>query len=451
MLETFNWAWVESQTARAAAAWHACAAQPIPSSPWFNQLEQRRRERAFDKAMRAVEHEIPAGQVAPSNRQAVQRRLAAVFPSFACKALGLGPEASGFIADGFLPAGVEFARASRCFDASLAMAPIIQACRNAWTVCGLQPLLGEPLCVTPSIIGYSLLYPYTDNYLDNAGKSAAAKHAFCRRFRERLRGVQISAHDAHESAVWALVNLIECQYSRVTFPQVYYTLLAIHQAQEASIAQLGAGRVCAESEILRISFAKGGTSVLADAALVRGWLYPHESRLAFDWGALLQLGDDLQDVEEDLRRGSDTLFTRAIAAGLPLDTLATQLLNFSHQVGLAIDGFSSGSAAFKELLRASWRSIIVSAIGNTQEFYSPAFLAALEPFSPFRFAFLRERNQYLAGRQGLFAAVFSAFVEPEYTAPLPPFPAEPWRKQREITALAAPPAPVAAVAAFPQN
>ena len=32
-----------------------------------------------------------------------------------------------------------------------------------------------------------------------------------------------------------------------------------------------------------------------------------ESRLGFEWGALLQLGDDLQDVREDLRRGSATL------------------------------------------------------------------------------------------------------------------------------------------------
>jgi hypothetical protein len=45
-------------------------------------------------------------------------------------------------------------------DPDLSVAGIIQAARNAWTACGLQPLLGVPLALTPSILGYSLLYPY---------------------------------------------------------------------------------------------------------------------------------------------------------------------------------------------------------------------------------------------------------------------------------------------------
>ena len=47
----------------------------------------------------------------------------------------------------------------------------------------------------------------------------------------------------------------------------------------------------------------------------RGWLNEEESRFAFEWGVLLQLGDDLQDVREDMQRGSVTLFSRAAAAG----------------------------------------------------------------------------------------------------------------------------------------
>ncbi len=64
------------------------------------------------------------------------------------------------------------------------MAEIVQACRNAWTVYGLQPLLDEPSRITPSIVGYSLLYPYTDNYLDRRDASAQAKRRFCARFRQ---------------------------------------------------------------------------------------------------------------------------------------------------------------------------------------------------------------------------------------------------------------------------
>ena len=42
--------------------------------------------------------------------------------------------------------------------------------------------------ITSSILGYSLLYPYSDNYLDRADISAEEKLRFSERFRDRLRG-----------------------------------------------------------------------------------------------------------------------------------------------------------------------------------------------------------------------------------------------------------------------
>jgi hypothetical protein len=164
-------------------------------------------------------------------------------------------------------------------------------------------------------------------------------------------------------------------------------------------------------ELLRISCAKGGTSVLADGCLAQPWLTSEESRFAFEWGVLLQLGDDLQDVEEDLRRGSDTLFTRAASAGVPLDGLVVQLLNFSQRVADGMDRLPHGSEMIKDLLRMSWRSLILMAVANARQFFSGAFLAELEPCSAFRFDFLRARNQNLAARESFYAVLFDAFVE----------------------------------------
>ena len=93
----------------------------------------------------------------------------------------------------FLPVGTKLARWARRFDPTLSMADITQACRNAWTACGLQPLLGESIGITPSILGYSLLYPYSDNFLDCEDVSGEAKLRFSERFRDRLRGQRISA------------------------------------------------------------------------------------------------------------------------------------------------------------------------------------------------------------------------------------------------------------------
>ncbi len=439
MNETFHSSWVEREVARTAEAWHGCAGLPMPPATSYAQGDQRRREAEYDRAMHLVERESDAAKGTCGGRLAAQERILAVFGEFATVALSLPADAVDLITGIFLPTGADFTRRSRKFDPELTMASIIQACRNAWTVCGLQPLLGERAGITPSIMGYSLLYPYTDNYLDAEDKSPAAKRKFCMRFRQRLRGEMLPPADAHEATVWALVEMVEGQYPRAQYAQVFDSMLAIHQAQEESVVQLtrksarwrlprlfaGAGlrprlgSAPSAERILAISFAKGGTSVLADACLARGWVDTQESRLAFDWGALLQLGDDLQDVREDLRNGSATLFTRTAADGEPLDALVCQLLNFSERVGAEMDEFAHGSAALKDLLRTSWRSLIIAAIANAREFFTTAFVREIETTSQFRFSFLARRHKRVNRRRGLYANVFDILSETREDAPAP--------------------------------
>ncbi|MDR3754082.1 MAG: hypothetical protein P4K78_09550, partial [Terracidiphilus sp.] len=268
MQNTFTGAWLESQTARTSAAWHACAHRPLPPGPAYTQEAQSASERVYDDCLRSVEKGLRSRPRTATERAAFRDHLVAVFARFAASALGLESPAIDLIAQGFLPAGVEFARRARHFDAVLTMPEIVQACRNAWTAYGFQSLLNESAHITPSIVGYSLLYPYTDNYLDRRDASPAAKRLFCARFRRRLRGEHLPVRDAHEASIWALVGMIESQYPRANYPQVFASLLAIHQAQEESVAQLSAAQSLSCDEILRISCAKGGTSVLADACLV---------------------------------------------------------------------------------------------------------------------------------------------------------------------------------------
>jgi hypothetical protein len=407
----YNWSWVESEVSATIEKWNSCGGTAVRSSPQFSRKEQERREEAYDEALHAVEREAKQARRGHAERFAAQRRIVAIFPRFASLALGLEDEAVHLLTDGFLPIGTQFAQWSRRFDPNLTMADTIQACRNAWTVCGIQPLLGDRMQMTPAIIGYSLLYPYSDNYLDSKKISTARKLAFSRRFRDRLCGLHLAPRDPHETAVWAMVRLIEEQFPRQRFPRVYESLLAIHQAQENSMAQLTHSRTASAAELLRLSCAKGGTSVLADACLAHGYLSDEESRFAFDWGVLLQLGDDLQDVEDDLKHGAATLFSRSAAAGLPLDNLVRQLLAFSERVADQIDTLPHGEPALKRLLRMSWRSLILMAVARSPRFFTPAFPAELEPASSFRFGFLRARHRLLAGRRGLYKILFESFLE----------------------------------------
>ena len=419
MRDLYSWPWVEEQVEQAIASWNGCALPFLPESPRYSPREQHKREKAYDKGLRAVKREAMRAPRTPAERVRMQQRIVAFFPGFAATALGLEGEAIGLLTNNFLPIGTQLARWARSFDPTLSMADTIQACRNAWTCCGLQPLLGQPMKLTPSLLAYSLLYPYSDNYLDDPGLSADDKLQFSERFRQRLRGQSPSARNPREEAIWMLVQLIEEQYPRQHFPQVFDCLLTIHRAQERSLAQLNGSahfhnsldNSLGNSELLRISCAKGGTSVLADACLAQPSLTPEEIRFSFEWGVLLQLGDDLQDVQEDLERGSITIFTRAAAQGMALDSRVMQLLHFSNRVADRIDQLPSCTPVLKGLLRMSWRSLILMAVANAHQFFSPAFLAELETCSFFRFNFLRARNQKLNDQGSLLPVIFEAFLE----------------------------------------
>jgi hypothetical protein len=201
MNPSFSWPWVESYSAAAAEAWRACTQRPLPLGPVYIPQDQSARERIYDQCLRTVESDLRNRHRTPADRDAFEDRLIATFARFASAALGLEVPAIDLISQGFLPAGVEFARAARRFDSALAMPEIVQACRNAWTVYGLQPLFDEPARITPSIVAYSLLYPYTDNYLDRPDASPEVKRRFCARFRQRLRGEHLLANDAHEASI----------------------------------------------------------------------------------------------------------------------------------------------------------------------------------------------------------------------------------------------------------
>jgi hypothetical protein len=422
MPQIYSWSWVEAQVTQTIEVWDSGSAHSALNGAQYTWKQQQEREKAYDQGLRAVEREAKSAPRTKADRLKTQDRIVAAFARFSATALDLEAETVNLLTDDFLPVGTKLARWARQFDPDLGMADIIQACRNAWTACGLQPLLGDRIGMTPSVLGYSLLYPYSDNYLDREDVSAEAKLRFSERFRSRLRGDGLPAQDYREAALWTLVRLIEDQYPPARYPQVFDCLLAIHRAQEESLAQQ---RRCSHHDdvgLLRMSCAKGGTSVLADACLAHGSLSEEESRFSFEWGVLLQLGDDLQDVREDLRRGSVTLFSRAALLGRPLDALVVQLLNFSEKVGARMDHLPNGTPRFKKLLRMSWRSLIVGAVANSHEFFSPAFIEQAERWSPFRFAFLRARNERLTSRQGLYATLFEAFLESRESdyAELPP-------------------------------
>jgi hypothetical protein len=416
-MDVLNTAWVEDQIAETSVIWERCSSGAVQQDRPYSRTEQSERERAYDNALEAVErrHQRMSQNTAAGKNGRVEQTIF-LFSRFAAEAMDLPKDAIDLLTHDFLPVGVELGQRARRFDPTLSIGEIIQASRNAWTACGLQPLLGERVELTPAIFGYSMIYPYSDNHLDDQTIDGFAKRIFSQRFRRRLCGELVAAETRRERCLWNLISLIEGQYPRELFPRVFESLLLIHRAQEQSIEQLAEEAVWDSESLLRLSCAKGGTSVLADACLVRGSLTTEESRFAFEWGVLLQLGDDLQDLHDDQRRGSKTLFTQVAASGKPLDEVTLQLFRFAQKVGQRMDHLRCGTPTLKQLLKTSWESLILRAIADSHEFFSPAFLAEAEPRSPFRFEFLRSRTDRLASQRGLYAAIFDDFLQEDLHA-----------------------------------
>ena len=401
--------WLQAHVARSIDLWTGCAGQKPPAAREYSRAEQRKREKAYDEGIRAVESELKSAS--RTDRLATRDRIVNAFGRFATMALGLEDSAVHMITHDFVPVGTELARWTQRFDPELGKEEIVQACRNAWTACGLQPLLGHRTELTPSILAYSLMYPYTDNYIDRPDVPAEAKSRFSARFRERLEGRWPDPLNEREAALWCLVGMVEDEYPRRVYPQVFDSLLAIHAAQERSIVQLKNGGHAADAELLEISCEKGGTSVLADAFLAGGTLTEAENWFAFAWGVLLQLGDDLQDLRDDLRHDSATLFTRAVRRRVPLDALVNQLLAFSGRVAAGMDDLPHVTPTLRTLLPMSWRSLIVEATADLREFFTRGFVDELERTSPFRLKFLRSRHEKLRRRRGLYGSLFDALLE----------------------------------------
>ncbi len=281
------------------------------------------------------------------------------------------------LGDSFFDSSRAFARQARAFAPELSLADLGQALRNVWIGNSLQMLLDRPVALRPGLFAYSMLYPLTDNLLDDPSVGAAAKRAFNERFGRRLAGRPVLPQATGEAAVFRLVGQIEDDYPRREWPDVWTSLLAIHAAQGRSLRQQD-DNLLGDDELLAITCQKGGTSLIADLYLVAGTASAAEVRFAFGYGVFLQLMDDLQDAEADTRAGHQTLFTRAARRG-PLDEPATRLVCLIDRVLDERAPFGGASHEDqRDLIRRNCRALVVGAVAQQPQLFTGGFRRSLE-------------------------------------------------------------------------
>jgi hypothetical protein len=279
----------------------------------------------------------------------------------------------------------DFVRRARGFDPAIPDDSMLQALRNIWVFSSLQRLAGKDLRLTPSAFAYSLLYPYTDNVLDNSRLSPDAKSQFAERVGLRLKGNTSPAGDVNEERIFSLVGMIEDEYPRDAHPVVHQSLEAIHRAQQKSTTQQwGIGANC----LLPLTLEKGGTSVLADAFLAGVVSDDNWVGVSFSYGCILQLIDDLQDADVDYQHQSETLFS-ARPSTSELQALTARLLGFLYSTLAGWKSLCSPEQErLKGFMRESCQVLILEAVARRRAFYPAAFLDRLERHAPTRMSFL---------------------------------------------------------------
>ncbi len=340
-------------------------------------------------------------------------RITAALERVTKAVLHLDARQSKLLFHDFQRIGETLACQARREDPAISDEDVYQAARNAWTGVAIQSLLGGALKLTPALYAYSMLYPYTDNYLDDPDVTVADKREFSQRLAARLQGSPVQPPNPREARIYALLDRIDSQYPPESYPEVRASLSAIQNAQTNStdlrFHRFRPGR----PDTLAIGFEKGGASVLADGYLAAGRLDQQEAHFAFGWGVVLQLGDDLQDIAADFAAGIRTVFTEAVHRGEPLDGLTNRLLHFNAEV---LDELASlgdlSLEPLKGLIAVSARLLIVLAAGASPEHFTPEYIRRLERYSPVRFSFLKRNRSRFSRHDGFLGGVCGGFCRP---------------------------------------
>ncbi len=298
----------------------------------------------------------------------------------------------------FVESTRQFIAAARDFDPEIGIDSVYQALRNVWIMNTLQYFLEIEVQHTDAIFGYSMVYPYLDNVLDDAGTARQDKLCLLLRLKNWLEGERELPRGPREDKLLALIRRIEGQFPRTQYPGVYQSMLTIYNAQVKSLLQQRETHPPYAADILGISMEKGGTSVLADGYLAGGTLTPSQEDFCFGFGTFLQLADDLQDIAEDVRRGHMTLFSQT-AGRYPLDPLVYKLLRFMSQVvDQTLDAGNSRQLALQNVIRRACTLMYMESVGKHSAFFSRACARRFQKAFPVRFNYLKKMRQTLQDR-----------------------------------------------------
>lgn len=277
----------------------------------------------------------------------------------------------------------EFLSKAREFAKELTFSDIGQAARNYMVYMMFKEMNHINTGFSEACFGYSMLYPFTDNYIDNTNLSSAEKVTYNNIIREKIKGEPVNTESSHERKTCKLLDFIDANYNRITDNSIHTLLLMMLEAQEISMTQQKKNNL-SEADRLHISIYKGGISVLIDRYLINMALTEEDIIFYLSFGFFLQLADDLLDISEDIKSGSQTIFTLDTSRE-HLENLINKLFNYVHCL---FNNYKSRNEKFKNFILSNCYLLILYGVSENRDSLSPTYLKVLEHYFPVRFMFL---------------------------------------------------------------
>ena len=272
----------------------------------------------------------------------------------------------------------EFLRQVRKFSPELSFEGIGQALRNYIVYAMFKEIHQQQSGFSRAGFGYSMLYPFTDNYIDSKTYSAEEKAQFNQIIRDKIEGKVVHPNSKYQQKTCALLQAIESEYPRETTSAIYPLLLMMLEAQENSIRQQHSSPLLTSEERLDISLYKGGVSVLIDRYLINKDLSEAEVTLYLGLGFFLQLADDLQDIREDSLQGHQTILTLDLSCRQE-ELLVNKMLHFVHNI---MDSYQAENHAFQRFVLANCYQLIYTSVFGSSEFFTQEYLNRIEKYLP---------------------------------------------------------------------
>jgi hypothetical protein len=294
--------------------------------------------------------------------------------------------------DAFMEELKEFLRHVRSFSPELTFYDIGQAILNYIVFIMFKEILQVKSEFDIAGFGYSMLYPFTDNYIDSQSASEQEKKEYNQIIRDKIEGKVVRPKSEHQFKTCELLQYIESKYPRETDSTIYRLLLMMLEAQELSLRQDNKHLLLTYEDRLNISLYKGGISVLVDRYIASDKLAEEDIIFYLGMGFFLQLADDLQDIREDSISGHQTIFTSNLNCAKE-ELLVNKLLNFIHQIS---EQYHAKNEPFKDYIIYCCYQLIFSSVIGSKEFFSEEYLKQIERYLPVTYPFLEkmQSNQF---------------------------------------------------------